>query len=46
LQKVDDPKAQALFETSTEALQGLINAFDHFDLPSEETWNYSRLWLY
>jgi hypothetical protein len=36
--KVSDPKAQALFETSAEVLQGLITAYDHFEQKSEGAW--------
>lgn len=36
--KVDDPKAEALFETSAEVLQGVITAFTHFEEKSEEAW--------
>lgn len=31
INRVDDPRAQALFETTAEALQGLITAFEHYD---------------
>lgn len=34
--KIDEPKAQALFETSAEVLIGLITAFDHYENRSEE----------
>lgn len=36
--KVSDPKAQALFETSAEVLNGLITAYDHFEQRSEGAW--------
>jgi hypothetical protein len=36
--KVSDPKAQALFEVSAEVLNGLINAYDHFEHRSEDAW--------
>ncbi len=36
--KVDDPKAEALFETTAEVLQGLITAYQHFDRRAEEAW--------
>lgn len=29
--KVDDPKAQALFETTAEVLGGLLRAFEHYE---------------
>lgn len=34
--KVSDPKAQALFETTAEVLQGLVTAYDHFERRAEE----------
>ncbi|MDQ0140377.1 hypothetical protein [Cupriavidus necator] len=36
--KVSDPKAQALFETSAEVLNGLIAAYDHFEQRTEPAW--------
>jgi len=36
--KVDDPRAQALFETSAEGLGGLAKAYEHFDSRAEEAW--------
>jgi len=36
--KVDDPKAQALFETTAEVLQGLMAAYDHYESRSEPAW--------
>jgi hypothetical protein len=36
--KVDDPKAQALFETTAEVLGGLVVAFEHFERRSEAAW--------
>ncbi|MEZ4523647.1 MAG: hypothetical protein R3A46_18670 [Thermomicrobiales bacterium] len=38
ISKFEDPKAEALFETTAEVLQGLINAFDHYEQRSEEAW--------
>jgi hypothetical protein len=35
VEKVAEPKAQALFETTAEVLQGLLNAFDHYEHKSE-----------
>lgn len=35
---VDDPRAQALFETSAEVLGGLKKAYDHFEKKNEEAW--------
>lgn len=36
--KVDDPKAEALFETNAEVLTGLVAAYEHFARRSEEAW--------
>lgn len=36
--KIDDPKAEALFETSAEVIDGLITAFSHFEEKSEDAW--------
>lgn len=36
--KVDDPQAEALFETSAEVLGGLKKAFQHFETKNEEAW--------
>jgi hypothetical protein len=36
--KVDDPKAQALFETAAEVVDGLQRAFEHFEQRSEAAW--------
>jgi len=38
IDKVDDPKAQALFETSAEVLGGLIAAYEHFEQRKEAAW--------
>lgn len=38
IQKVDEPKAQALFETSAEVLIGLKTAYIHYERRSEEAW--------
>lgn len=38
IQKVDEPKAQALFETSAEVLTGLKTAYVHYEQKSEEAW--------
>jgi hypothetical protein len=35
---VDDPKAQALFETTAEVLLGLIKAYSDFEERREEAW--------
>jgi hypothetical protein len=39
--KVDDPKAQALFETTAEVLGGLKKAYEHFEQRSEGAWKAS-----
>jgi len=36
--RVDDPKAEALFETTAEVLGGLKTAYQHFSRRSEEAW--------
>ena len=36
--KVKDPKAQALFETTAEVLQGLVAAYEHYERGAEEAW--------
>lgn len=36
--RVDDPKAMALFETSAEVLTGLQTAFLHYEKGEEEAW--------
>jgi hypothetical protein len=36
--KIEDPKAEALFETTAEVLQGLITAYEHYEQKSEEAW--------
>jgi hypothetical protein len=36
--KVDDPKAQALFETTAEVLRGLITAYEHYEGRTEKAW--------
>lgn len=38
VRKVDDPRAQALFETSAEVLSGLARAYEHYEAKSEEAW--------
>jgi hypothetical protein len=37
-ERVSDPKAQALFETTAEVLDGLIRAYDHAEQKSEPAW--------
>jgi hypothetical protein len=36
--KVEDPRAQALFETTAEVLSGLRTAYDHFEEGTERAW--------
>ena len=36
--KVTEAKAQALFETSAEVLNGLVQAFDDYEKKSERAW--------
>jgi hypothetical protein len=36
--EIVDPKAQALFETSAEVLEGLVKAFDHYEQKTEKAW--------
>lgn len=36
--KIDEPKAQALFETAAEVISGLETAFKHYEEKSEEAW--------
>ena len=38
IEKVDDPKGQALFETAAEVLIGLNTAFQHYERKSERAW--------
>lgn len=36
--KVNEPKAQALFETTAEVLKGLATAYSHYEQHSEPAW--------
>ena len=38
IDKMDEPKAQALFETAAEVITGLDTAFKHFQEKSEKAW--------
>jgi hypothetical protein len=38
VQKIDEPKAQALFETAAEVISGLDTAFKHYEEKSESAW--------
>jgi hypothetical protein len=35
VEQVNEPKAQALFETSAEVLQGLVTAYEHYEAGKE-----------
>jgi hypothetical protein len=39
VKKVEDPKAEALFETSAEVLGGLKTAYVHYEKEAEEAWS-------
>jgi hypothetical protein len=36
--KVDEPKAQALFETTAEVCRGLVTAMEHYEAKQEPAW--------
>ena len=36
--KVNEPRAEALFETTAEVLSGLVTAYEHFEQRSEPAW--------
>jgi len=36
--KIDEPKAQALFETAAEVISGLDTAFKHYKEKNEDAW--------
>ena len=36
--EVDDPRGQALFETTAEVLQGLVTAYEHYEGSAEKAW--------
>jgi hypothetical protein len=38
VEHVDEPKAQAMFETSAEVLEGLVAAFEHYEAGKEAPW--------
>ena len=38
ISKIDEPKAQALFETTAEVISGLDTAFKHYEEKSEKAW--------
>ena len=40
--EVDDPRGQALFETTAEVLQGLVTAYEHYERGAEEAWQPNK----
>jgi len=36
IEKVNEPKAQAIFETTAEVLTGLMTAYNHYEMQVEE----------
>jgi hypothetical protein len=38
INKIDELKAQALFETTAEVISGLDTAFKHYEEKSEDAW--------
>jgi hypothetical protein len=38
INKIAEPKAQALFETAAEVISGLDTAFKHYEEKSENAW--------
>ena len=38
IKKMDEPKAQALFETAAEVINGLDIAFKHYEEKNEDAW--------
>ena len=38
INKINEPKAQALFETTAEVISGLDTAFKHYEEKSEDDW--------
>lgn len=36
--KIDDPRAEALFETTAEVLGGLVKAYEHYETGAEQAW--------
>jgi hypothetical protein len=41
IEKVDEPKLAAMFETSAEVLNGLVKAFDDYEKKNEAAWRKS-----
>ena len=40
VRKIQEPKAQALFETTAEVLDGLLKAYQHYDRQAEPAWRH------
>jgi len=38
IHKIDEPKAQALFETAAEVISGLDTSFKHYEEKKEDAW--------
>ena len=38
IDKIDEPKAQTLFETAAEVISGLDTAFKHYEEKSKQAW--------
>ena len=38
INKIDEPKAQALFETAAEVISGLDTSFKHYEEKKEDAW--------
>jgi hypothetical protein len=36
--KIEDPKAEALFETTAEVIEGLITAFERYETRAKAAW--------
>ena len=41
VERTDEPRAQALFETSAEVIQGLVQTFDDYDAAEEPAFRRS-----
>ena len=39
VERVNEPRAQALFETSAEVLQGLVTAYEHYEEGKERAFH-------
>jgi hypothetical protein len=38
IEKIDEPQAKAMFETSAEVIGGLKKAFEHYERNTEQAW--------